>query len=185
MAGGFTRQIRGLGGGGGSSSSSNANTTSDNYSYYVRSEEQESYKRKNSAWDPGRSFADQHKGTIKNENHGALMSNPIEHFKKDALASEMPGVKIYPSDQYNSNAGITSMDPTTGDNQLSKFEEDLLIKRGLKTIHHDNSLFSRYSGTITKIGLLIVLCIAGTMLINGPSGSKKDEPKYYYEEDDF
>ena len=52
---GFTRQIRGFGQST-SNTTNSTNTSSDNYSYYIRNEDQESYQHKNASWDPGRSF---------------------------------------------------------------------------------------------------------------------------------
>lgn len=182
MANGFTRQIRGFGGST-SNTTNNTNTTSDNYSYYVKSEEQESYKRKNAEWNPGRSFADQHKENMKQNN--ATFADPMSCFLKDASATDMPGVSIYPSTEYNSKAGITSLDPTTGASELSSFEESLLVKRGLKTIKVDNSFMARYSGPIFKIALLISICIMATMLITDSPKDKNKEEKYYYDEIDL
>lgn len=71
------------------------NSASDNYSYYVRDEEQESYKHKNASWDPTRSFLNQYNDSVKrnrdiqnsqnlNISHETNCENPYQSYSSNS-----------------------------------------------------------------------------------------------------
>ena len=136
---GFTRQIRGFGQST-SNTTNSTNTSSDNYSYYVRNEEQESYQHKNASWDPSRSFSNQYNDTRKKNT-----INDNNPFSKNANAMNAPGVSMYKDEGFNMQAGNPENMYADKRNLYNGSVEDFLVKRESQNYAFSDSFVNNFN----------------------------------------
>lgn len=196
---GFNKQIRGFGSST-SNTTNNTNTSSDNYSYYVRNEEQESYKHKNAKWDPTRAMSNkQNKSASKNvSNHFTPINslNPLSSIgatdKNGDLTNSHEATmrRIYGTDSnLQADNGIDNS-VNTIDNMMYANKNDLynesinerIIKnKNSKAADRElsNNSFSSFH-VIFFLLLLAILFIAYMLSRNNVDDNEVKGNSYYY-----